>query len=744
MPKVPCSTLKLIVVAVSLTACRQPEFRPPSYDPIALLPPGATLPERTERTVDESSRALLMRIGVDPSTMEFSVEAGAEIVAAFGPAGMQHAADVTALALSGNGSVLASADSGGTIELWDPTNGQRRRPALLLPGEPRTSLGLTRDGSLLMVDGSGPSQPTRVFDTTSGKLRVAVNGQLERILSSALSADGNWLALSGIGHGGPRLWQIGSGENPQLLDSETYPRPSALAFSPDGRQLAVARSSGIELWSLSPHRPRATLNVDLDALRVLLSFSEDGKLLAASGDKDVHIFQVDPLKELAPPLHHASSSIVSLAWAPGGEHLATVEQSGALRLWSTTTRALVHTYATSDATSVVFGRDSRTLFSGHESGEVLKWQLDGKQPIRAQGEPRQFLHWLSLDGRLAMFNSKEGITLWRVGKDAPVLQRAPPGTLHAVQQSADSRILGAGARWDARRCREECRTSLWIWDAQKQREIRSIPLRPGRPGPVAFSPDGQLVAVAIGQRSSFTQDQTRPPTSGPESGAFIPASNQGSPSGTTAPPEVAVYLWQVTTGRFVGRIKLAVESVFDLAFSPDGKQLAIAVSFPWEDGPQLRIWDVASWKQRLEFRSHGMYLGNLTFSPDGRYLASGSSSYLEIWDLAAGSLARRIEIHSEARIRSLQFSSGGRHLLVVEGNTLNQGSRLKVWRLPREAGPTINWTWQGLRESGFTLMTTTGGDPLDQARWASEDRVVVSTHLGRVYTLKYPLEPAGK
>ena len=69
--------------------------------------------------------------------------------------------------------------------------------------------------------------------------------------------------------------------------------------------------------------------------------------------------------------------------------------------------------------------------------------------------------------------------------------------------------------------------------------------------------------------------------------------------------------------------------VEDVAFSPDGKTLAMAS----REG-NVQLWDVATGKLLETLKGHSSAVSAVVFSPDGRTLASGSSDQtVRLWNV---------------------------------------------------------------------------------------------------------------
>ena len=116
-------------------------------------------------------------------------------------------------------------------------------------------------------------------------------------------------------------------------------------------------------------------------------------------------------------------------------------------------------------------------------------------------------------------------------------------------------------------------------------------------------------------------------------------------------PAARALWWQLTRDPLVWR-RVEGAYVEDLAFSPDGLQLAMAGS-----DRSVHVLDVRSLDEQV-LRGHGDKVWSVTFSPDGETLASGSwSGRIRLWDLATAE-SRVLEGHAGA-VRDLRFSPDG-------------------------------------------------------------------------------------
>jgi len=120
--------------------------------------------------------------------------------------------------------------------------------------------------------------------------------------------------------------------------------------------------------------------------------------------------------------------------------------------------------------------------------------------------------------------------------------------------------------------------------------------------------------------------------------------------------DLDIFIWNIRTGKLLHQIKR--NRMHSLAFSPDGQILASGSRSGWK---QL-WWEVASGQEFREIEEYDMNC--LCFSPDGKLLASMGDwgKTVKLWEVASGSEVRRLEGHKH-RVDKVVFSPEGKFLV---------------------------------------------------------------------------------
>ena len=122
-----------------------------------------------------------------------------------------------------------------------------------------------------------------------------------------------------------------------------------------------------------------------------------------------------------------------------------------------------------------------------------------------------------------------------------------------------------------------------------------------------------------------------------------------------------VALWDLPAGKLAKVLHNVLGAVNDLRFSPDGKILAVAGGQPSAKG-DLRLYQVSDWKLLGVLRGHDDVVFSVSFSSDGKRLASASFDHtVNLWDIAERKLIKTYKPHSDF-VYAVAFAPSGQQI----------------------------------------------------------------------------------
>jgi WD40 repeat protein/serine/threonine protein kinase len=574
------------------------------------------------------------------------------------PLVLRDSTEVYGVAFSPDGERIASAGKDGKVKIWDSSTGHIIQEFRAHDG---AACSVTFHPDARYVATAGDDRLTKVWDLT------ATNQAVFQGPCDAIRKPG------GAGY--------------------------TVAFSPDGRRLAAGSEHRVRVWDWKENRPEAPEHTfpGPDVHSIPVAFTRDGRRLATAGPDGPTLWDVDTGR-LARTLladHHVVSA---LAFSPDGRRLASASLNRCVKLWDTTTGALLHTLPhTGNVLGVAFSSDGRRLASAGEDKTIHIWDATtGREILGLRGHSDACgCAAFSPDGwRLASASSDGTIRVW----DATPLHGDEGQETLTFTQGAEVRIAAVGP--DGRRIVSAGGGRLVkVWDAATGRVNYEFPRQSQVVFGAAWHPDGRRIATA-GQEGRLFSVQVWDASDGrvdfeiPQDSSAGPFQAVGfSPDGhylvTGKMEGGAVQVWDAGTGQKVQVRDIVTGQEFDntfathdreiraLVFSRDGKHFASASG----DG-EVRLWDGTRLDEKqephltLQARVPGPSV-NVAFSPDGRRLATGGTkNTVWIWDVKTGEKLLTLEGEHSGEVYTLAFSSDEDGQWIA---TAGEDSAVRVW-----------------------------------------------------------------
>ncbi len=525
--------------------------------------------------------------------------------------------------------------------------------------------------------------------------------------SLSFSTDGTLVAAAWPDdHAGVvRVVEVSTGA---VVHEFAWPGATAVSFSPDGATVAVTSFSSGAVLDVATGRHVVALDTTLGGL-FDVAWSPDGRFIAIAreaGGAQVHDAHTGQ-QVMVLPGH--GNKVLAVSWSPDSLLLATASIDGTTKVWGLfegggrEMMSLTADDTRSGFTDVAFSPDGARVVTGTGGGTALIWHagLDATAevaslpgPTFGAGDVR-----FTSDGRhLVATGGRGAVAVWHVGswqrerelgtREGPPAPTpfgrplATPDDIVRLAPSPDGRLVAA-ISLDAITGADG---TLPVHDVDGGTDGFDVDVG-RRVSDADWSTGGELLAVAGADRDDvatvsvaddtghllttlrfpdqlvetarFTADPDRLVIALSERGPYVPGTGRVElwdwrrddllrtfevdawsamphpieplvaigPRGDASDQTVAI--WNLDSGERMATLAGHTGFVDGLAFNSDGTRIATASG----DG-SIRIWDPATGQHQLTLPGHAGRVYSVSFSPDGRWLAShGAEGTIRVWAL---------------------------------------------------------------------------------------------------------------